>query len=131
VRQFKGRFGKGGKLGLSHQTIRLGYDKKNAGIDLTLHNNADEAVEFTVNDKAYGALAQTVSVASNETATLFWSVKESGNWYDFSVTASDGFLRKFAGRMEDGQDHITDPQMGRPVAPYDDEPLTIAQLAQV
>jgi phospholipase C len=131
VRQFKGTFGKGGKLGLSHPTTRLSYDKKNTGIHLTLHNNADEALEFAVKDNAYGAPPQTVSVASNETATLFWSVKDSGNWYDFSVTASDGLLRKCAGRMEDGQDHITDPQMGGPVAPYYDEPVTIAQLAQV
>lgn len=47
-------------------------------IHLTLHNNADEALEFTVNDNAYGAIAQTVSVASSETATLFCPSKTAG-----------------------------------------------------
>jgi phospholipase C len=126
-RQFKGRIDRDRKLGVTHPNIQLGYDTKTAGIHLALRNNAREAVEFTVTDNAYGAKPQTISVASDETAKLFWPVKESGNWYDFSVTGPDGFLRKFAGRMEDEKDRITDPKMGRPTAPYD-EPVLEAQV---
>jgi phospholipase C len=95
-----------------------------------VHNSASEVVEFTVTDNAYGAKLQTIAVAASETAKLFWPVKESGNWYDFSVTGPNAFLRKFVGRMEDGKDHITDPMMCRPVAPYD-EPVLEAQPALV
>lgn len=40
-----------------------------------------------------------------------WSVVESGNWYDFSVTVDvqSAFLRRFAGRLENGSDLISDP----------------------
>jgi phospholipase C len=57
-------------------------------------------------------------VGPKETLKLFWPVSGSGNWYDFSVSSENGFHRQFAGRLEDGKDHITDPQMGRPIAPY-------------
>jgi phospholipase C len=129
VRQFKGLISRDRKLGAIHPNIRLGYDE-NTGIRISLRNNASEGVEFTITDNAYGAKPETISVAVAETAQLFWPIKESGNWYDFSVTGPEGFLRKFAGRMEDGKDHITDPKMGRPIAPYD-EPLFEAQPALV
>lgn len=43
-----------------------------------------------------------------------WPVADSGNWYDFVVTceASPSFARRFAGRMETGEDTVSDPEMG-------------------
>jgi phospholipase C len=124
VRHFGGRISDRGFPGIVHPDIQIGYDLENTGIRLALRSNASETVAFTVTDNAYGSITpQTVSVAPNETAKLFWSVKGSGNWYDFSVTAENGFVRKFAGRMEDGKSHITDPKMGRPIAAYDQRAL--------
>ena len=34
----------------------------------------------------------------------------NGNWYDFTVSAA-GFERRFAGRMENGGNLISDPVM--------------------
>jgi phospholipase C len=124
VRSFRGQIGEHGPLGPLHPDIQIGYNTQNTGIHINLRSNAIKPVEFTVTDNAYGSgPAQTVSVRPDETATLFWSVKESGNWYDFSVKSEDGFHRLFAGRMEDGKDHISDPLMGRPIAPYTDPVL--------
>jgi phospholipase C len=43
-----------------------------------------------------------------------YSLRSSGNWYDFSVRAQgvEGFLRRFSGRMEDGRPGFSDPGMG-------------------
>jgi phospholipase C len=108
-----------GSLGQVHPEIHLAYDTERTGVRFHLRSNSARTIEFSIADNAYGSgPAQTVSVAPNETASLFWSVKDSGNWYDFSVRAENGFHRQFAGRMEDGKDHITDPKMGRPIMPY-------------
>jgi phospholipase C len=118
VRSFQGRITQEGSLGLVHPEIELGYDIGRTGIRIGLRSNAARTVEFTLSDNAYGGAARTVSVEPNQTMRLFWSVKASGNWYDISVKSENGFHRQFAGRMEDGKDHITDPMMGRPMAPY-------------
>jgi phospholipase C len=121
-RQFKGRIGHS-QFGAVQPSIELDYDKEQTGIRLAVQNTTGGAAEFTVTDNAYGAKPQTISVASNETAQLFWSVKASGNWYDFSVAGPGEFLRTFAGRMEDGRDLVSDPMMGRPLVPYDERVL--------
>jgi phospholipase C len=119
VRAFQGRITGEGRLGFAHPEIELAYDVERTGIHIGLRSNSSRTVEFTVADNAYGRAApQTVAVGPDETARLFWPVKRTGNWYDFSVTSENGFHRQFAGRMEDGNDHVTDPRMGRPPAPY-------------
>jgi len=53
----------------------------------------------------------TVLVAPKAIARQSWKVSESGNWYDFTISAP-GFERRFAGRMENGGNLISDPAMG-------------------
>jgi phospholipase C len=124
ARHFQGVVTEEGRWGPQHPKIHLGYDIGRGGLHIGLSSNASQTVDFTVADNAYrSGPAQTVSVRPDETAMLFWPVKKSGNWYDFSVSAENGFERRFAGRMEDGKDHVTDPLMGRPVAPYGQNPV--------
>ncbi|MOA66536.1 Non-hemolytic phospholipase C precursor [compost metagenome] len=54
------------------------------------------------------------TVAAGATQTLHWSLKDSGQWYDFAVTtpSDTAYYRRFAGRVETGQHTITDPAMG-------------------
>jgi len=46
-----------------------------------------------------------------------WWCRSAKHWYDFSVTANvdDGtsYLRRFAGRVENGSHGISDPAMGQ------------------
>ncbi|MBV8654085.1 MAG: DUF756 domain-containing protein, partial [Alphaproteobacteria bacterium] len=124
VRTFQGKVTQQSSLDLTHPEIDVAYDIEKAGLRLALRSNASQTVAFTVSDNAYGGFEpKTVAVAPDETASLFVSVKGSGNWYDFSVRAEGGYHRQFAGRLEDGKDHISDPQMGRPIAPYTNEAL--------
>jgi phospholipase C len=122
ARHFQGVISQEGMLQRQHPDIQFAYDTDRGGIRIGLRSNAIMPVNFTVTDNAYNSgPAKTVSVRPDETASLFWPVKNSDNWYDFSVS-TDGFERQFAGRVEDGKDHITDPQMGRPPAPYGHKP---------
>ncbi len=43
-----------------------------------------------------------------------WDLKASQGWYDFTITSPDapGYVRRLAGRLENGKDGITDPAKG-------------------
>jgi phospholipase C len=45
-----------------------------------------------------------------------WSIDNNGNWYDFRVSCDQlpDWSRRFAGRMENGTDGISDPALSRP-----------------
>jgi phospholipase C len=51
---------------------------------------------------------------SGEWQTRVWSVSENGNWYDFTVRSSlvPTLTYRFAGRLETGEDGVTDPALG-------------------
>ena len=46
--------------------------------------------------------------------TRVWSVAENGNWYDFTLRSSltPTLLYRYAGRLETGEDGVTDPALG-------------------
>jgi hypothetical protein len=45
-----------------------------------------------------------------------WTVKQSGHWYNLSVTVEElpGFSRRLAGRVETGKHSFSDAAMGGP-----------------
>jgi phospholipase C len=51
-----------------------------------------------------------VAVAPNASAQKTWPISDSGNWYDLTISAN-GIERRFAGRMENGQNLTSDPAM--------------------
>ncbi|UQV48119.1 DUF756 domain-containing protein [Janthinobacterium lividum] len=57
----------------------------------------------------------TIEVAAGEVGSFHWSLADSGNWYDFSVTCSaqKTFRRRVAGRIENGKDSVSAPSLGR------------------
>jgi len=84
-------------------------------IQVKLHNRGSAACSFTVTAQAYRTDGPwTLGVAPGEVGELSWPVGDSGNWYDFSVAcdATASFSRRFAGRIEDGKDSVSDPAMG-------------------
>ena len=56
----------------------------------------------------------TGTVAAKSLFEQHWSLKNSGHWYDFTVTVKGlpGYSRRFAGRVETGEATISDPAMG-------------------
>jgi phospholipase C len=45
-----------------------------------------------------------------------WSFASAGGWYDLTVRIEGeaGYLRRLAGRLENGKDSFSDPLMGGP-----------------
>jgi phospholipase C len=88
---------------------------KKPTIQVKLHNGSDADLSFTVSALAYRADGPwTQRVKRGKVETLEWPVADNGNWYDFVVTceAAPAFARRFAGRMETGEDTVSDPAMG-------------------
>lgn len=82
---------------------------------LKVHNSGTARGRVTVHAKAYRSDGPwTLEVAAQSSAEQAWSLAASGGWYDFTVTA-DFAGRRFAGRMETGEDSISDPAILRPL----------------
>ncbi|MFE0255546.1 phosphocholine-specific phospholipase C [Streptomyces sp. NPDC059010] len=83
---------------------------KGDDIELTFTNKGTASVRLKVAN-GYGGPATTVTVAPGATARRCIGLLASRRWYDLTVTA-DGdpaFLRRFAGRVENGRPGVSDP----------------------
>jgi phospholipase C len=92
---------------------RICYEPCAGEIHLSLQNNTSLAGTVTVQANTYRADGPwTIAIPKNSIRTLNWNMKASGYWYDFTATAP-AFQRRFAGRIETGQDGISDPAMAQ------------------
>ncbi|MDC0773847.1 phosphocholine-specific phospholipase C [Streptomyces sp. HD] len=83
---------------------------KGDDIELTFTNKGTASVSLKVAN-GYGGRATTVTVAPGATVRRCIDLLASRRWYDLTVTA-DGdpaFLRRFAGRVENGRPGVSDP----------------------
>lgn len=94
--------------------IRVCYDEANAQVWLTLINRGSATCTFTVKPNAYRNDGPwTFEVPAGKEVDQHWPVGSQGNWYDFTVTTQQGgFMRRFAGRLENGTHTVSDPTMG-------------------
>jgi len=95
--------------------VQVCYDPANAAVYLKVHNTGTAAAEVSVQANAYfDSGPWTLTVAPGEEAQQHWALSDSGNWYDFTLTAAglSGYSRRFAGRVETGKDTVSDPAMG-------------------
>ncbi len=92
--------------------VRVCYDAADNGVSLTLMNMGDAPAEFVVKANAYRSDGPwSYTVAPGMQIEPRWSLDGSHRWYDFTVSLG-GFERRFAGRLENGQDGVSDPAMG-------------------
>jgi phospholipase C len=96
--------------------IQLSYSPSSDEIVLLLKNPATApiSIQITPNSAALKMSGGTVAVPAQGSTQATLNVKASGCWYDFTVTVSSGaaFGQRFAGRMETGEDGVSDPAMG-------------------
>jgi phospholipase C len=80
---------------------------------LQLQNSGAAPADITItpNNRLLSG-AQTLTLSSGASSPLKLNLATSGHWYDFTASASN-FERRFAGRMETGQDGFSDPAMAR------------------
>ncbi|HEY3004629.1 MAG TPA: phospholipase C, phosphocholine-specific [Kribbellaceae bacterium] len=77
-------------------------------LQLTLSNAGKTAVTLTLTN-AYGGASQTITVQAGGTSSYTVDLTASQRWYDVTVTAANGFLRRFAGHLENGRPGVSDP----------------------
>jgi phospholipase C len=96
--------------------IRVGFDDGRLVLKLRNPGASCAPVTFHVKSNAYQHDAETETVRGGDSKHLGWSVRRTGNWYDFSVVVKglDGWSRRFAGRVETGRNSYSDPAMGGP-----------------
>ncbi len=86
--------------------------------ELALVNRGTKPIVFLVRlDADYpttGARERRIPVAPGRTVRDRWRLIESANWYDLEVRLEEdaAFLRRFAGKVENGRPGRTDPAIG-------------------
>jgi len=114
----------GGKLpaalagGTALPEVRVCYDAANGDVHLEMHNLGNISCTVAVAPNAYRTDGPwSFALAPGQVVVQKWDLAPAKHWYDFSVTASvdDGtsYLRRFAGRVENGSHGISDPAMGQ------------------
>ena len=116
-RQFAGNAKRAAAAGQPNPDISVGYDAVAEQVSVTLANAGPVACTFTVAANAYGTAApRSINVPPRSLSRLVFALRDSGRWYDLSFTAAGApeFLRRIAGRLENGQPSVSDPAMGLP-----------------
>jgi phospholipase C len=100
------------KAGAAALNLQVAYDVRGGTVRAQLRNLGTALVKFQIVANEYRTDGSwTLPVAPKATAKRSWKVSDSGNWCDFTIGAP-GFERRFAGRMENGGNLISDPAMG-------------------
>ena len=86
-------------------------------LELYFVNQTQQVLTLAAKDNAYQSADHSVVLQPRAEKTLVLPLAQSHHWYDISVTIAhiDGFLRRFAGRVETGKPGFSDPAMGRAV----------------
>ena len=83
--------------------------------ELRVYNGAERALTVRVRDHGYKSGDHAAVIEPGGSGAIAMALGQSYWWYDFSVTiaGAEGFLRRFAGRVETGKSGFSDPVMGR------------------
>ncbi|MEI2415146.1 phospholipase C, phosphocholine-specific [Orrella sp. JC864] len=91
--------------------LQVCYDPDNATVYAKVSNHGETAARVELAPNAYRQDGPwTLDIAPGQVAEQHWALADSGNWYDFSLRA-EGLSRRFAGRLENGKDGVSDPAM--------------------
>jgi phospholipase C len=83
-------------------------------IEVTIVNNSDRMVKVKITDHSYKRNNHQQSIGSRGKTNISLNLNESHGWYDFalSIDGINPFIKRYAGRVENGKETITDPVMG-------------------
>lgn len=82
-------------------------------IEVHLVNNSNKSVQFEIIDHAYKKNSLSKPLAAGDSDAIVLDLAASFGWYDFSIHVAGvrHFLRRYAGRVENGRESFTDPAM--------------------
>ena len=111
------RFAGGLTTSSANLSVQMIEDGIGNTVAFTITNVGEASTTVTVTD-TYTGRAQRYDLRRGETARATQSLEGSGRWYDAMITDSSdpSFVRHYAGHVENGEDSISDPLIGRGVA---------------
>ncbi|WP_164126795.1 phosphocholine-specific phospholipase C [Sphingobacterium luzhongxinii] len=95
--------------------IEQSYRASDEEIVLTIHNRNSHAITLQITDHYKKADAAPIVIASSKTKEIKVKTKSTYRWYDLEIKNLDPkspYSRRYAGRVENGKDSLTDPLMG-------------------
>ena len=95
--------------------FKVRYNLEQCHLELHMVNPGTAACIVDVREPAYGPQRSVRRrLSPGQSVLLAWDIAHNGYWYDLRVTVVQcpGFFRRFAGRMETGDDSISDPALG-------------------
>lgn len=101
-----------GAIGQPQPQVRL--TPQGDHLSLTLTNPARQAITVTIARCPYTQNGPwSIELPAGERHQQAFDARASGGWYDISLQASDGWQRRMAGRLENGEHSVSDPLMGK------------------
>ena len=99
--------------------VLCAYQRRNAHtlsgkLEIRVRNTGQEICHLEIADRAYQYSARRKKLAAGKSMTFTFHLKDSHRWYDFSVRAEGfpTFEKRYAGRIETGEEGFTDPLIG-------------------
>lgn len=103
----------------NHVSVNASYhiteESKDAHLKLSLTNrNTKDSAECMISNQVYDDVTQMKTLKPGESISFTIPVHRSYNWYDLEIKikGDENYLRKLAGRVENGLPSKTDPLMG-------------------
>lgn len=91
--------------------IEVRYQPRTQKLQMTARNDGRQPTALKLAHNAYGGKTEDLPLPAGGRVNREWSVADSGNWYDFTVSGG-GFVRRAAGRIETGKHSVSDPATG-------------------
>ncbi|MBE7177326.1 MAG: phospholipase C, phosphocholine-specific [Mucilaginibacter polytrichastri] len=81
---------------------------------VSLKNTGEKGIDVQLRDASYGAAPVKKNIPKKASVTVEWPLAKSKGWYDLELRSAvqAGFLRRLAGRVENGEHGWSDPAIG-------------------
>lgn len=101
-----------GALNRPQPEVRLRPTGRN--LQLQLNNPGTEAIAVTLERCPYTQQGPWhITLPAGSSHQQRFDARASGGWYDLTLQSPGGWLRRTAGRLEDGEHSVSDPLMGQ------------------
>ncbi len=115
LRAFRGDLAQALAEGAAQPELRVEEDPARDALTLVLRNPGASACRLSLAANRYADPApQRIELAAGAEILQAWPLADSGRWYDFSLTSEGDpeYLRRCAGRAENGEPGFSDPAIG-------------------
>lgn len=115
-REFRGRNNEPElQVTCGYEQRKLNKNRFTGNIELKISNPASKVSSVKIVDNEYGNPTVSKKIRSGGNETIVLNLSRSFGWYDFSVLmeGNSGMVKRYAGRVENGEEGYSDPLMGR------------------